>query len=60
MKNVIQVVSPLVFIAYLLLTRYVPMHDFAEGVLAGLSATMSVYAIVLFAKRKGKNTAINE
>ncbi|RIX59537.1 hypothetical protein D3P08_05185 [Paenibacillus nanensis] len=50
MKKFIQLLSPIMFLAYLLLTRYVPMHDFVDGLLAGLSIGLSVLALILFAQ----------
>ncbi|MBB3113229.1 hypothetical protein FHS18_005332 [Paenibacillus phyllosphaerae] len=54
MKNRIQVVGPILFLAYLLVSRYVPMHDFVAGMLLGLSAVSSAYTVYLFGKSRAK------
>ncbi|UJF34160.1 hypothetical protein [Paenibacillus hexagrammi] len=59
MKRYFQVVSPILLVTYLLISRYVPMNDFIAGLLAGISVGGSICTLVLFGRgRRNKEKVV--
>ncbi|SDS38433.1 hypothetical protein SAMN05444162_1361 [Paenibacillaceae bacterium GAS479] len=57
MKNLIGIISPLLFVSYLLVSHFeVPVHDFVKGTMVGLIAVGSCYVIGQFGFNKKKKT----